>query len=64
MTRKFKKKILLTLKVTFAVALLGIVVFNLARELAHVNVKQTLIMFGQHNRWWLIMLFVDRKSVV
>ncbi|MEB6065473.1 bifunctional lysylphosphatidylglycerol flippase/synthetase MprF [Staphylococcus arlettae] len=59
MTRKFKKKILLTLKVTFAVALLGIVVFNLARELAHVNVKQTLIMFGQLNRWWLIMLFVS-----
>ena len=58
MNKSLKSKILPTLKFVFAITLLVIVVWTLYRELSHIDFKKTLILLGEVDRVWLVILLV------
>lgn len=59
MSKELRSKLLSTLKIVFAVALLIFVIFTLYRELSHINLKETIKSFGKINSLWLVGLFLS-----
>ena len=57
MSKKLVNKILTIMKVLFALSLFIFVVFTLYKELANINLKETIHSIKDINSVWLVVLF-------
>lgn len=64
MSKQSRNKVLSILKVIFAISLFIFVVFTLYRELAHINLKETIYAIRDLNSVWLIVLFLSGGTAI